>query len=97
MVSCLAKTAEQASAFGALSVVILAIMGGVMIPRFVMPDFMQQIAKISPLHWGLEAYLDIIVRKAAFTLTLEKISVLLAFGLLCLVVARMRFRWSETE
>jgi ABC-2 type transport system permease protein len=97
MVSCLSKTAEQASAFGALSVVILAILGGVMIPRFVMPDFMQKISKISPLHWGLEAYLDIIVRKAAFTVTLEKILVLLAFGLLCLVVARAHFRWSESE
>jgi hypothetical protein len=58
---------------------------------------MQKISKISPLHWGLEAYLDIIVRKAAFTVTLEKILVLLAFGLLCLVVARAHFRWSESE
>lgn len=97
MVSCLAKTAEQASAFGALSVVILAIMGGVMIPRFVMPDFMQKISMLSPLYWGLEAYLDIIVRKAQFAVAVNKIYVLLAFGLGCLIVARTRFRWSESE
>jgi ABC-2 type transport system permease protein len=97
MISCLAKTAEQASAFGALSVVILAIIGGVMIPRFVMPSFMQAISRLSPLHWGLEAYLDIIVRKSEFALTLDKILVLLGFGLAFLLVARMRFRWSEAE
>jgi ABC-2 type transport system permease protein len=97
MVSCLTKTAEQASAFGALSVVILAIMGGVMIPRFVMPDFMQKLSMLSPLYWGLEAYLDIIVRKAQFAVAADKIYVLLAFGLACLMVAGMRFRWSESE
>ena len=97
MVACLAKTAEQASAFGALSVVILAIMGGVMIPRFVMPDFMQKISQISPFHWGLEAYLDVIVRKSAFAITLDKIFVLLGFGLVCLLVARTRFRWTDAE
>lgn len=97
MIACLARTSEQASAFGSLSVVILAIMGGVMIPRFVMPDFMQKISLLSPLYWGLESYLDIIVRKADFQLTLTKILVLLGFGIVCLGVARLRFRWSETE
>lgn len=97
MVSCLARTSEQASAFGALSVVILAILGGVMIPHFVMPEFMQKLSMISPLHWGLEAYLDILVRKTAFTLTAEKIAFLFGFGLVCLMIARQRFRWSEGD
>ncbi len=95
MVSCLSRTPEQASAFGALSVVILAILGGVMIPRFVMPEFMQQIAMISPLHWGLEAYHDLIVRKAGLVATLGKLAVLMGFSILFLGVSRLRFRWSE--
>jgi ABC-2 type transport system permease protein len=97
MVACVARTTEQASAFGALSVVILAIMGGVMIPRFVMPEFMQQLGQLSPLHWGLEAYLDIIVRKADLGMTLNKLLVLIGFGSVCLTIARLRFRWQEAE
>jgi ABC-2 type transport system permease protein len=97
MVACLARTTEQASAFGSLSVVILAIAGGVMIPRFVMPDFMQKISQLSPLYWALESYLDIIVRKAAFTLTLQKILVLVGFAAACLGVALSKFRWSEAD
>jgi ABC-2 type transport system permease protein len=95
--ACVARTTEQASAFGALSVVILAIMGGVMIPRFVMPEFMQQLGQLSPLHWGLEAYLDIIVRKADLGMTLNKLLVLIGFGSVCLTIARLRFRWQEAE
>jgi len=97
MVACLARTSEQASAFGALSVVILAILGGVMIPRFVMPEFMQHASQISPLYWGLESYLDIIVRKAPFTETLKKIGVLVGFGVLCVLIASRRFRWADAE
>ncbi|MDR2215499.1 MAG: ABC transporter permease [Nevskiaceae bacterium] len=95
MVSCLARTEEQASAFGALSVVILAVIGGVMIPRFAMPDFMQNIAMISPFHWGLEAYQDVILRNAPLTVILPKLGVLLIFAAACTAIAALRFRWSE--
>jgi ABC-2 type transport system permease protein len=95
MVACLVRTADQASAFGALSVVILAVLGGVMIPRFVMPEFMQGLAKMSPLYWGLESYLDLLVRKSGPEVFIPKLIWLLAFAAVCLLVGRFRFRWSE--
>ena len=95
MVSCLANTPEQASAFGALSVVILAIIGGVMIPRFVMPGFMQDLAQFSPLYWGLDAYQDVIVRKAEFLVAAPKIGILLGFALVCGWISMRFFRWNE--
>ena len=51
-----AKTQEQANGFGAISIVILAAIGGLMVPVFAMPDSFKTIMKISPLHWCLEAY-----------------------------------------
>jgi ABC-2 type transport system permease protein len=51
-----ASTREQANGFGAISIVILAIIGGLMIPGFAMPASFQSIMKLSPLHWCLEAY-----------------------------------------
>ena len=50
------RTQEQANGFGAVSIVILAIIGGLMVPSFAMPDSFKIIMKISPLHWCLEAY-----------------------------------------
>jgi ABC-2 type transport system permease protein len=51
-----AETAEQANGFGALSIVILAAIGGLMVPDFAMPGNFQTALKLSPLHWCLEAY-----------------------------------------
>ncbi len=51
-----ASTREQANGFGAISIVILAALGGLMVPSFAMPDSFQTIMKISPLHWCLDAY-----------------------------------------
>ena len=51
-----AETQEQANGFGAVSIVILAALGGLMVPAFAMPDSFQTVIKLSPLHWCLEAY-----------------------------------------
>ena len=51
-----AKTQEQANGIGAVSIVILAAIGGLMVPSFAMPDSFRTIMKLSPLHWCLEAY-----------------------------------------
>lgn len=50
------KTLEQAIGFGAVSVVILAAIGGIVVPAFAMPESLQLLMKISPLHWCMEAY-----------------------------------------
>ena len=62
----IARTNQQSSIFGAVSVVILAAIGGVWIPIFLMPHFMQIISMISPLNWGLNGFNDIFVRDAGF-------------------------------
>ena len=49
LVATLARTPEQAAAFGATSVIILAVLGGVMIPHFVKPAALQKMALASPL------------------------------------------------
>jgi ABC-2 type transport system permease protein len=50
------KTNEQSNGFGAISVLILAALGGLMVPSFAMPANFQKIIQLSPLHWALEAY-----------------------------------------
>lgn len=51
-----AQTQEQANGFGAVAIVILAAIGGLLVPSFAMPASFQLIMRLSPLHWCLEAY-----------------------------------------
>ncbi len=83
-----ARTAEQANGFGAISVVILAALGGLLVPSFAMPANFQQVLKLSPLHWGLEAYYGLFLEggklKDVFTniLSLLAITVLIQLVIL---------------
>jgi ABC-2 type transport system permease protein len=56
------STMEQASMFGSISIVIAASLGGTMVPTYAMPGIMQRISVYSPLNWGLNSYLDVLLR-----------------------------------
>ena len=51
-----AQTQEQANGFGAVSIVLLAAIGGLLVPSFAMPESFQNVLMLSPLHWCLEAF-----------------------------------------
>jgi len=51
-----AETHQQNNGFGAISIVILAAIGGLMVPTFTMDTSLKTIADISPMHWCLQAY-----------------------------------------
>jgi ABC-2 type transport system permease protein len=61
-----ARTEQQATGFGAISIVILAAIGGLMVPSFAMPGSFRLASSISPLHWGLEAYYGLFLEGGGF-------------------------------
>lgn len=75
-----ARTYEQASMFGAVSVVIAAAVGGIMAPVYVMPEMMRRISEYSPLAWGLNALTDIFAREGTLQTVQNEIVCLLAFA-----------------
>lgn len=75
----IADTQEQSAPFGATSVVVLAAIGGIWVPVFLMPEFMQTIAKFSPMNWGLNAYYDIILRNSGIAGIAKEITFLFLF------------------
>jgi len=94
LVGVVARSYDQAAIFGSVSIVIAAALGGVMVPIYVMPKFMQQLSVISPLGWGLDAFLDIFVRDGHLSTVLPRVAALGGFFLLCLAVAMVIFqRW----
>lgn len=78
-----AKTAQQASIFGAISVVIMSALGGIWIPMFVMPHTMQLVCHLSPLNWGLTAYYNLLLRGGGIASVLPQCGCLLLFAVIC--------------
>lgn len=74
-----AKSQEQSAPFGATFVVILAAIGGVWVPVFAMPKFMQTLSKLSPMNWGLEAFYDVFLRNVGLRELVPEITLLLLF------------------
>jgi ABC-2 type transport system permease protein len=64
LVGTVATTHDQASLFGAVFIIILAAIGGVWVPTFVMPEIMKTISVISPLNWGLESFYAVFIRNS---------------------------------
>lgn len=81
------RTTEQATTIGGVSNIIFAALGGVMVPKLVMPDFMQAATDFSPMAWGLDAFLAVLVRQAGVIDVLPNVFALLLFGLVMLILA----------
>lgn len=62
LIACLARTHAQANTLGPMCNILMAALGGIMVPTFVMPAAMQQLAVLSPMNWGLEGLLTVLVR-----------------------------------
>jgi ABC-2 type transport system permease protein len=92
LVGVFARTQEQSNGFGAISVVILAILGGLMVPAFIMPDGFKSVMRFSPLHWALECYYGLFLEGGHLPDILVNIIPLAAIALLMqgIVVAAIK-------
>jgi ABC-2 type transport system permease protein len=87
VIGTIATTQEQSSIFGSISVVILAALGGVWVPNFMMSDLMNTVSKLSPLNWGLNGFYDVFLRNEGVLDILPYIISLLLFFLACILTA----------
>ena len=82
MIGVFTQTQEQANGIGAVSVVLLAAIGGVLVPGFAMPASMQVFMQASPMHWCLEAYYGLFLEGGSLADILIKLAPLVLIILL---------------
>jgi ABC-2 type transport system permease protein len=92
LVGTYAKTQEQANGFGAISIIIFAAIGGIWVPNFVMPDYMQTIGNISPLKWCLEGYYTLFLKNGAWSELIGTITFLFLFTVICQLLIFIKLR-----
>lgn len=83
----IATTHEQASTFGAVSIIIFAALGGIWVPVYIMPHTIRFISQFSPLYWGLDGFYDIFLRKGDIIAVLPEIFKLIFFFAVMLLIA----------
>ena len=96
MLSCLVRTHAQAAAVGPVLNVVMAAVGGIMVPTFVMPAFMQHLARLSPMNWGLEGLLTVLLRGGGVAGAAPHALRLLGFAALMLALAWWLFKRART-
>lgn len=77
------KTQEQTSGFGAVSIVILAALGGIWVPNFILPEYLKIISYFSPLHWCLECFYTLFLRGGSWSALAPYLLNILLFSLFC--------------
>lgn len=87
LIGTVSDTQEQSAPFGATSVVVLAAIGGIWVPVFLMPEFMQKIAQFSPMNWGLNAYYDIILRNSGVGEIAKELMFLFLFYIAMVIIS----------
>ncbi len=71
----------------------LSMLGGGMVPLFLMPEWMQRLANISPMKWTLMAYEGAIWRGFTLNEMLLPCTVLVAIGVVAFTLGARRLRW----
>lgn len=92
LVGTYAKTVEQASGFGAITIIIFAAIGGIWVPSFVMPAYLQTIGKISPLHWCLEGYYTLFLKGGNWALLVPTFIFLGLFIAICNLLIYLKLK-----
>ena len=80
-----ASSAEQATTIGGILNILLGAIGGVMVPKFIMPEAMQELSQISPMSWGLDGFLEIFLKSADITMVANEAFMLMLFGVITLI------------
>ncbi|MEA3192235.1 MAG: type transport system permease protein [Betaproteobacteria bacterium] len=65
LVAVASRTIEQATVIGGVGNILAAALGGIMVPRFVMPESMQPWAALSPMAWALDGFHAVLLRQGS--------------------------------
>jgi ABC-type multidrug transport system permease subunit len=84
LVASVARSEIQVALYGAVPVLVLALIGGCVLPRELMPEQTQRLSLLTPQGWALEAYRELLGSTAHYvpnmTVVWQACAVLAAFG-----------------
>jgi ABC-2 type transport system permease protein len=89
------KTERAAGGIGWAILTVMAMIGGGMVPVFIMPAWMQGISTISPVRWAIIAIEGAVWRSYSVAEMWLPCVILLSIGVGCFAIGARAFRWTE--
>ncbi len=94
MLATLVKTQRSAGSIAVLASLVLAPLGGCWWPLFILPQWMQALAKITPHGWATTGFNKLMLFGADFSAVVPEMLALVGFAVLFSIIAVWRFRTS---
>ncbi|OOF36769.1 ABC transporter permease [Rodentibacter heidelbergensis] len=91
-VSVVARTTEHAVVLGGGGIIIMAAIGGIMVPVYVMPQVMQTVAQFSPMGWALNGFQNLLLNHYELNQIAPVLWKSATFGLVALGFAAMIYQ-----
>jgi ABC-2 type transport system permease protein len=88
-----ARTRTQLQSLSTLIILSMSVIGGSMVPTFMMPQWMQNVSVISINYWSIQGFYDVLWRDLPVGgVFLTKVGILLAIGITLTLLAFRFFR-----
>jgi len=91
LIASLAHTDAQISGYSTVILWIAGMLGGSFIPTFMMPEFLQSIARFVPHYWANQAFYDILARGKEIGDVIPGIAAMLVFTVIFFGIGLWRF------
>lgn len=91
-VSVIARTTEHAVVLGGGGIIIMAAIGGIMVPTYVMPEIMQTLSQWSPMGWALTAFQNLLLNQYELSQIANILWKLTAFGISTIGLASLIYQ-----
>jgi ABC-2 type transport system permease protein len=96
-VTALCRTAQQASSFGYLGMVLFGAIGGAFVPFNVLPGWARAIAPVTPTYWAMRGLRSVVLDGRGIGGVAKPTAMLLAMAVLFTLIALRRLRFDETK
>jgi len=95
LMSVLGKTEQSGAGIGWAFNLVIAMIGGGMIPLFIMPPWMRSVSNLSPVKWAILGMEGAMWRGFSFREMLLPCAILLGIGIVFFAVGVRLFRWGQ--
>lgn len=95
VLSVLGRTEQAVSGIGWGVLLVMAMIGGCMVPLMFMPGFMQTVSAVSPVKWSILALEGAIWRGLSPAEMLKPCLILVGTGVSCFLLGVKSFRWTK--